>query len=164
MRLLVLALCSLAFAVPATAQPVEPDLKIDAAVRANVIEGSLAALNKYYVFPDVAAKIDLEIKKLATAKKYDALTSAKAFAETLTADLQAVSHDKHMRVLYSSESIPDRKPDARPPPADLERFRDQVTAYLAALRKVRAKIEPRKRPGMAKEIDDAIAKLEAASH
>jgi retinol-binding protein 3 len=121
----------LAFAVPATAQPIGPDLKIDAAARATVIEGSLAALKKYYVFPDIAAKIELEIKKLAAAKKYDALTSAKAFAAALTADLQAVSHDKHMRLVYSPDVITDRKPDGPPPPADLERFRDEVRFWNA---------------------------------
>lgn len=132
MRPTILALCLLAFAAStAAAQPAGPDLKIDAAARATVIEGSLAALNKYYVFPDVAAKIELEIKKLVAAKKYDALTSAQAFAEALTTDLQAVSHDKHMRVRYSPEVIPDRKPDGPPPPAEVERFRDQVRFWNA---------------------------------
>jgi Peptidase family S41 len=37
------------------------------------------------------------------------------------------------------------------------------TAYLAALEKVKATIDSKKRPGMAKEIDDAIAKLKSAA-
>jgi retinol-binding protein 3 len=36
------------------------------------------------------------------------------------------------------------------------------TAYLAALEKVKATIDAKKRPGMASEIDDAIAKLKSA--
>jgi retinol-binding protein 3 len=36
------------------------------------------------------------------------------------------------------------------------------TAYLAALEKVRQSIDPKKRPGMAQEIDDAIAKVRPA--
>lgn len=37
------------------------------------------------------------------------------------------------------------------------------TAYLAALDKVKRTIDPKKRPGMAKEIDEAIAKLKSAA-
>ena len=40
-----------------------PDGKVDAATRAKVIEGTLAALTKAYVFPDVAAKMSETIKK-----------------------------------------------------------------------------------------------------
>ncbi|HMG20007.1 MAG TPA: hypothetical protein VK607_01775 [Kofleriaceae bacterium] len=36
-------------------------------------------------------------------------------------------------------------------------------AYLAALDKVKATIDAKKRPGMAKEIDEAIAKLKSAA-
>jgi hypothetical protein len=125
MRSLIIVLALVSAVSPATAQP-GPDLKIDAATRTKVIEGSLAALTKYYVFPDVATRIDAEIRKHIAAKKYDALTSARAFAEALTADLQAVSHDKHMRVAYLSEPIPDRKPDGPPPASEVERFRDQI--------------------------------------
>lgn len=130
MRSLLAVLVTLSIVAPAAAQP-EPDLKIDAATRAKVIEGSLAALAKYYVFPEVATKIGVEIRKHAAAKKYDQLTGARAFAEALTADLQAVSHDKHMRVMFSPELVPDRKPDGPPPPAEIERFRDQMRFWNA---------------------------------
>jgi hypothetical protein len=122
---------SLALVRSAAAQPAGPDLKVDAAARAKVIEGSLAALTKYYVFPDVAGKMEAAIKRHVAAKKYDALTSARAFAEALTADLRAVSRDKHLRVIFSPEPIADRKPDAAPPAADVERFRDQMKFWNA---------------------------------
>ncbi len=124
MRLFLLLPIVLAAAQPAVAQPgPEPDLVIDAATRTKVIEGSLAALTKYYVFPDVAVKIDAEIRKQVAAKKYT-MTSAKAFALALTTDLQAVSHDRHMRVVYDPDVIPDHNPDAAPLPAEMERFHD----------------------------------------
>src|SRR5262249_38917172 len=40
----------------------------------------------------------------------------------LTADLQAVSHDKHLRLFYHSESVPEDEPE-RPTPEQLEEFR-----------------------------------------
>jgi hypothetical protein len=130
MRSLLVALATLSLVCPAAAQP-GPDLTIDAAARTKVIEGSLAVLTKYYVFPDVATKIGAQIRKHVAAKKYDTLTSARAFADALTTDLQAVSHDKHMRVFFSAEPIPDRDPDGPPPPAELERFRDQMKFWNA---------------------------------
>ncbi|HWO25138.1 MAG TPA: S41 family peptidase [Kofleriaceae bacterium] len=126
------AVASLALARPAAAQPAGPDLTLDAATRAKVIDASLAALTRYYVFPEVAGKMAAEIRRHVAAKKYDALTSARAFAEALTTDLRAVSRDKHLRVIFSPEPIPDRKPDAPPPPFDdVERFREQMRFWNA---------------------------------
>src|SRR5689334_10963738 len=130
MRSPIIVIATLLLVMPAAAQP-ETDLKIDAAARGKVIEGSLAALTKYYVFPDVAKKIDAQIRKHVAAKKYDQLTSGRAFAEALTADLQAVRHDKHMRVASSGERFPDRGQDGPPPPEQLERFRDQMKFWNA---------------------------------
>ena len=130
MRSLIVVFVSLSLVLPAVAQP-ERDLTIDAATRSKVVDGSLAALDKYYVFPDVAKKIGAQIRKHVAARKYDQLTSARAFAEALTADLQAVSHDKHMRVIFSPEPIPDRKPDGPPPATEVERFRDQMKFWNA---------------------------------
>jgi retinol-binding protein 3 len=132
MRLSSLAVSSLLLALPAAAQPPPgPDLQVDAAARTQVIEGSLAALTKSYVFPEVATKMGAAIRKHVAAKKYDTLTSARAFAEALTTDLQAVSRDKHLRVRFSAEPLPDRKPDAAPSPAEAERFRDQMKFWNA---------------------------------
>lgn len=134
MRSPIIALATLCVVLPAAAQP-EPDLKIDAAARTKVIEGSLAALAKNYVFPEVAKKIDAEIRKHVAARKYDQLTSGRAFAAALTADLQAISHDRHMRVIFSPELIPDRKQDGPPPAAEIERFRDEMKFWNAGYMK-----------------------------
>jgi peptidase S41-like protein len=113
----------LAAAASAGAQPKQPDIQIDAAVRTQVIDASLAALQSRYVFPDVAAKIETAIRERVKAHAYDRVTSGTAFAEALTKDLQAVSHDKHMRVFYSAEPVPnDPPPDAQPSEAEKARF------------------------------------------
>src|SRR6187455_1782317 len=104
------ALCVLAFscAALAFAQQEQPDLTIDAAARTTVIDGILKRLNDSYVFPDVAKKMDQSIRERVAKKEYDQITSSKEFATKLTNDLQAVSHDKHLRVRYSNQAIPER--------------------------------------------------------
>jgi C-terminal processing protease CtpA/Prc len=121
------------------AQPAPPpmrDLKIDAATRAKVIDSALASLHKLYVFPDVAKQIETEIRKHVAAKKYDSITSGIAFAEVLTQDLQAISRDKHMRMRFSPDPIPDRKPDGPSTPAEMTRFRQQMKLWNAGVQKV----------------------------
>ncbi|HEX6099840.1 MAG TPA: S41 family peptidase [Thermoanaerobaculia bacterium] len=105
-------------ATPLTAQfGPEPDFTVTAAERAQVIESSLARLNQYYVFPDVAKKMEQAVRARAAKGEYDAITSAKALADKLTADLREVSKDKHLGVRYSNQAVPDL-PFNQPPTAE----------------------------------------------
>jgi len=129
-RAAVSALVVLLCAADAGAQPREPpqpDLVIDAAMRTQVIDRALAALTRSYVYPELAAKLATAIRDHAKARRYDALTSAARFAAMLTADLQAVSHDKHMRVRYSAGAVPDEPVGLGPPP-EAERVRARARA------------------------------------
>jgi len=111
-KLLAPALLAAAFALPAGAQPVaadQPDRDIDEAVRSQVIEGALAALQGAYVFPEVAARMAEAVRARRLAGEYANVSSAKALAKTLTAHLQEVSRDKHLRVLYSAEPLSETK-------------------------------------------------------
>jgi len=113
-RLAVLCLLATSVVAVGYAQPEQPDLTIDAATRTQVIDGILKRLNDSYVFPDVAKKMETSIRERVAQKEYDQITSAKDFAKKLTDDLQAVSHDKHLRVRYSHEAIPERAPRQEP--------------------------------------------------
>lgn len=105
-------------------QPADaPDLAIDAATRAQVIETILKRINGAYVFPEVAKKMESAIRERASKGEYDSLASAKAFAVKLTDDLQSVSKDKHLRVGYSHEVIPERAPQREPTAAEREETR-----------------------------------------
>ena len=95
-------------------QPEQKDLTIDAAMRTHVIDGMLSRLNQSYVFPETAKKMEEAIRERVSKKEYDQITSAKQFAAKLTSDLQDVSHDKHLRVRYSYDAIPDRGPRREP--------------------------------------------------
>jgi C-terminal processing protease CtpA/Prc len=126
-RLAVLCLFALSVVTAGFAQPEQPDLTIDAATRTQVVDTILKRLNESYVFPDIAKKMEASIREKAAKKEYDQITSAKQFATTLTNDLQAVSHDKHLRVRYSNEAIPERGPRQEPTAEEREERKRDLT-------------------------------------
>jgi hypothetical protein len=101
-----------------------PDMTIDAGARSAVVDSLFKQLNDEYIFPDTATKMEADIRSRIKNGEYDNVTSSKAFAEKLTADLQSVSHDKHLRVRYSPTVIPVRQESSGP--TDAEKAR-QVT-------------------------------------
>ena len=74
-----------------------PDLTVDAATRSAVIDSLLKQLNDEYIFPDTAKKMEADIRSRQKDNEYDSVTSSRAFAEKLTADLQSVSHASTQR-------------------------------------------------------------------
>jgi hypothetical protein len=100
-----------------------PDLTIDAATRTEVIDTAIRQLNERYVFPDLAKKMEQALRDRAARKEYDSVTSAKQFAELLTTHLQEVSRDKHIRVFYSVEPVPEDRQDAEPSAEQREQYR-----------------------------------------
>ena len=86
--------------------PKEPDTPLSAAARTEVIDGILKQLNSNYVFPETAKKMETSIRKRVQNGEYEKINSSRQFAQMLTTHLQEVSHDKHLRVRYSSETLP----------------------------------------------------------
>jgi C-terminal processing protease CtpA/Prc len=56
-----------------------------------------------YVFPDTATKMSAHLQSQVEQGHYEKLNDGKDFAKQLTADLQSISHDKHLRVLLDRE-------------------------------------------------------------
>jgi hypothetical protein len=81
-------------------------LPIDAAVRAKVINQLLKELDERYVFPKVAKKMRQAIEGRVRGKEYDGIATGQELAQRLTAHLQEVSKDKHLRVHCSTEPLP----------------------------------------------------------
>ncbi len=76
---------------------------LDQVVKNEVISELITRLNNDYVFPEVAVEIEkLLLNKLATGA-YDSFNAEDEFAKELTEDLQAVSKDKHLRVMFQTE-------------------------------------------------------------
>lgn len=102
--------------------PDQPDMMIDAATRTAVIEGALKKLTDNYVFPETAKKMEQAVRERIARKEYDQITSAKTLATTLQGHLQEVSHDKHLRVMFSAEALPrESETDREPGPEELAR-------------------------------------------
>jgi hypothetical protein len=106
--------------------PDQPDRVLSSAERSEVVTGIAAELERAYVFPEVAQKMSAALRANVTGGKYDAVTSSKVLAATLTDDLQGISHDKHLRVRYSYEAIPERKDDGEPSPDEFARRRAEA--------------------------------------
>jgi len=106
--------------------PEQPDKVIDAAVRKETIDTLLKRLNEAYVFPETAAKMEQAVRARQSRGEYEAITSARQFAETLTTHLQEVSRDKHLRVRYSFQPIPVRGERREPTAEEKEQYRSEL--------------------------------------
>jgi hypothetical protein len=103
-------------AVPPGTTAANLSFKIDAATRAKVIDGAVAALNDTYVFPETAKKMEEAVRAHQQKGDYDAISDGDDFAKRLTDDFQAISHDKHLRMMFSPAALPDfdnQKPDPK---------------------------------------------------
>lgn len=84
------------------------DIQLDAATRQKAIDAVGTKLTEYYVYSDVATKM---IEALATHQKqgdYNSISDGNDFAEALTRDLRAVSHDQHLFVGYDPFTQPEQ--------------------------------------------------------
>ncbi|HEX5575364.1 MAG TPA: S41 family peptidase, partial [Gemmatimonadales bacterium] len=95
-----------------------PDTTIDASTRTRVIQGVLRRIEEGYIFPDKAKEMAQAVQRRAGRGEYDSIVSARAFAERLTGDLRAVSHDRHLEVAYIAKGVRDEVPDAEPTVAE----------------------------------------------
>lgn len=109
------------------------DFKIDGAERARAIEGAIANLNEYYVFPETAKKMADAVRARLQRGEYDSVSNGDTFASLLTQHFQDVSHDKHLRVNFSPAKLPDRPPGANP---------DAAAAYRKEMERVHCGFSP----------------------
>jgi hypothetical protein len=100
--------------IPPGMTAADMNIKIDAATRARVIDGAVASLNEFYVFPETAKKMEETLRARQKNGKYDAVIDAEAFATVLTDHLQEVSHDKHLRVNFVPRVLPKGEPERNP--------------------------------------------------
>ena len=96
------------------------DVSIGAEDRASAIDALARGLDARYVFPAKATEAIASLRRHQAAGDYDRLTSARAFADTLTRHLQEVTRDKHLRVRVAN---PDAATGRPAPPSQAERLR-----------------------------------------
>ncbi len=91
-----------------TAQPVpDKDLTIDASERKTAIDGVLQALDKRYVIPEVAKKMESAIRDRQTKGEYDNVTSAAEFARLLTVAAPTIPDElfERLRVRFGEKQV-----------------------------------------------------------
>jgi len=122
-------------AIPPGTKLSDLSFKIDAAARARVIDGAIAQLNEFYVFPDTAKKTADAVKAKQKKGDYDSITDGDAFAKMLTENFQEVSHDKHLRVNFSPAPMPER-PEGPPNADERARYRKDMERMNCGFDKV----------------------------
>ncbi|HEY9104679.1 S41 family peptidase [Chitinimonas sp.] len=131
---------ALALAVSATtvgaAIAAPSDMTVDAAIRKEVISNTVQYLKADYVFPDVATKMAADLQARQKRGEYDQIVSALRLAEQLTTDMQAISHDKHLRVRYREEAIAEDKVEDDESPEEIARYEREAKGRNYGFRKV----------------------------
>lgn len=89
--------------------------RVDAAERARVIEGALAMLDEWYVFPTVAKQAGDSLRARLKRGAYDSYTTGVGFATRLHDELREIARDKHMSVSYSIAALPGAAQAGGPP-------------------------------------------------
>jgi peptidase S41-like protein len=108
----------------ASAPPLLPNTKIEAAERHRVIEVAVADLTRYYVDPDAAQKMAAALRAHENSGDDDAATEGEAFADLVTQQMQDVSHDKHVMMIYGAAIAPE---SLQPPSAaDIAAYRKEM--------------------------------------
>jgi hypothetical protein len=97
----------------------KPAVRVDAQMRAELVDGLARQLAAHYVFPDKGARMGDLIRARHGSGAYDALSDADQLAAAVSADLQSVVRDLHLRVRASAEPVPTSLgiPAASGPPA-----------------------------------------------
>ncbi len=90
-----------------------PDVVMSRTDRLAAIDVLTRELEAGYVFPDKAADVGRALRKHVASGVYDTVTSARAFAALLTQHLQAVTHDKHLRVRGAAPDAATNRPGPR---------------------------------------------------
>ena len=88
--------------------PAAAPATVDAALRTQVIDGAIGHLQKAYIFAEVAENMTAALRAKAAKNEYDSITAPRDFAERLTRDLQEVSRDKHLRIVFNPDGLPSR--------------------------------------------------------
>ncbi|NVJ97105.1 MAG: S41 family peptidase [Alphaproteobacteria bacterium] len=96
--------------------------------RADVVTAVSSQLRANYVFPETADKMAAAIGEKLNSGSYAGFADPMRFAEQLTEDLRAISHDGHLRVMFNPQQVADMRrmadnPQRGLPQGALERMR-----------------------------------------
>ena len=102
---------------------------------ADVVDQVRALVEAHYIFPEVAAKVSGVLAAGLAGGRYPA--DLPALATAVTADLQSVNGDKHLRLKYHEEAMPLRTPgDDTEEYAAMARWADQTCGGVACAQRL----------------------------
>ncbi|HEY8503883.1 MAG TPA: S41 family peptidase [Gemmataceae bacterium] len=111
-------------------------LPLKEGVPAEVVGALIKELKEGYVFPEAAEKMAEAVGAKLKAGDYDGLATGQELARRLTADLQEISKDRHLRVRCSTEPLPERLGGKEPTPEMVKRMQRQARWRNAGFVKV----------------------------
>ena len=106
----------------ALAQQRGEEIEIDRAWKTAIIDSLCFQLNKSYVFPEVAEKLEKQLRKNLKKKKYDSINTLGAFTQRLTDDMREIAHDGHLWIGSASDEDIRRSQVEEPTDEDRERY------------------------------------------
>jgi C-terminal processing protease CtpA/Prc len=107
------------------------------AERQEAVAGAIREMNQRYVFPETAKQVEAALRREQAAHAFDGAVDGPALAKQLTASLQAVTHDKHIRVRYSEQPVPVRQQaDDTPTPEELAEWRKEEQFHNFGVQRV----------------------------
>jgi len=95
----------LAILIPAFAQR-PPDIPLTAQINRQVVEGTIKAINRYYISADVAKRLDDGLRVRIRNGDYDKITSAFDLIDALDEHLGQISKDPHLKLAYGHRPEP----------------------------------------------------------
>ena len=102
------------------------DIQLVPAFREKTIDAISARLTEGYVYPDMAAKMIEALHEHQKKGDYNSITDGNDFADAVSRDLRAVSHDQHLFVTYNPFTLPEQPGSAsgshEPSAAEQARF------------------------------------------
>jgi hypothetical protein len=109
---------------------------IDETARTLIIQNLVEKLKIYYIFPDVAEQLSTALQKHLDDKEYADITDGELFSKTLTEHIQEINHDKHLRVRWYPEPLPDDEASMHQNQEWLDDWREQAKLDNYGLYKV----------------------------
>jgi hypothetical protein len=108
---------------------------MDQAEMAHVVGQVRALIETRYLYPDIAATVSRVLAEGLAEGRYPA--DEPSLAAAVTADLQSVNADQHLRLLYHAEALPQRTPgDDAEEYAAMARWADQTCGGVACVRRL----------------------------
>ena len=98
--------------------PQSADLPLDAEMRSQVLQAIIEKLDEY-AFPKIAEKVQKDVRDRLNSDGYQDVKSGTQLAETLTAQLQTLSADQHLKVYFSPAVLPHLEPQTEISPEEL---------------------------------------------